>query len=188
MGLLTVIKKAKRKEKEMRILIVGLDNAGKTTIVRRLNGEEDISMICPTLGFNIQTLEFKGYKLNIWDVGGQKSLRPFWRNYFEATDAIVWVVDSADRSRLEDCKRELDVLLMEERLSGATLLLLANKQDVGGALTVEEIGQVLDFSGISATRRHVRACGCSAVTGGGLRDGFAWLVEDVAARVYLYSN
>ena len=86
----------------MRLLMLGLDNAGKTTILKRFNGE-DIDTISPTLGFNIKTLEHRGFKLNFWDVGGQKSLRSYWRNYFEATDGLIWVVDSADRIRLKDC-------------------------------------------------------------------------------------
>ena len=78
-------------------------------------------------------------QLNIWDIGGQKSLRSYWRNYFEATDAMVWVVDSADVWRLEDCKAELHNLLKEERLAGATLLILANKQDQASALSGRQI-------------------------------------------------
>lgn len=82
----------------MRLLMVGLDNAGKTTVVKRLNGE-DISSISPTLGFSIKSMQFGEYRLNIWDVGGQKSLRAYWRNYYERTDGLVWVVDSADKFR-----------------------------------------------------------------------------------------
>lgn len=109
------------------LLCSGLDNAGKTTIVKKFNGE-DISTIAPTLGFTIHTLEYMGYRLNAWDVGGQHSLRSYWRNYFETTDALIWVVDSSDRLRLDDCREELNKLLVEERLVGATLLVLANKQ------------------------------------------------------------
>lgn len=119
----------------------GLDNAGKTTILKRLNGE-NIDTIEPTLGFNINTLEHRGYTLNFWDVGGQKSLRSYWRNYFESTDGLVWVVDSADKMRLDNCKAELHNLLQEERLAGATLLVLANKQDVPGALSSKDIKDV----------------------------------------------
>ncbi|WFC99249.1 hypothetical protein MYAM1_001993 [Malassezia yamatoensis] len=75
------------------------------------------------------------------DVGGQRSLRPYWRNYFEKTDAIVWVVDSSDHTRLDDGKEELWMLLQEEKLAGASLLVFANKQDVPGALTPEQIKQ-----------------------------------------------
>ncbi|XP_052882316.1 ADP-ribosylation factor-like protein 2 [Gossypium arboreum] len=83
------------------------------------------------------------YTLNIWDVGGQRTIRSYWRNYFEQTDGLVWVVDSSDLRRLDDCKMELDNLLKEERLSGASLLILANKQDIKGALTQAEIAKIL---------------------------------------------
>uniref|UniRef100_A0A8C9H0Z0 ADP-ribosylation factor-like protein 2 n=1 Tax=Piliocolobus tephrosceles TaxID=591936 RepID=A0A8C9H0Z0_9PRIM len=103
----------KQKERELQLLMLGLDNAGKTTILKKFNGE-DIHTISPTLGFNIKTLEHRGFKLNIWDVGGQKSLRSYWRNYFESTDGLIWVVDSADHQRMQDCQRELQSLLVEE--------------------------------------------------------------------------
>lgn len=131
MGLLTIIRKTKRKEKEMRLLMVGLDNAGKTTVVKRLNNE-DISTTSPTLGFQIKSMTYGTYRLNIWDVGGQKSLRAYWRNYYEKTDGLVWVVDSVDVIRMEDCRKELHELLQEEKVAGATLLVLANKQDIEG--------------------------------------------------------
>jgi GTPase SAR1 family protein len=82
------------------------------------------------------------YKLNIWDVGGQKTLRPYWRNYYEKTDGLIWVVDSADLARLGDCRAELAGLLQEERLFGATLLILANKQDIPSALSLPQIEEV----------------------------------------------
>nr|GMC79475.1 ADP-ribosylation factor-like protein 2 [Ipomoea batatas] len=113
MGLLSIIRKIKKKEKEMRILMVGLDNSGKTTIVLKINGE-DTSVISPTLGFNIKTIAYQKYTLNIWDVGGQKTIRSYWRNYFEQTDGLVWVMDSSDLRRLDDCRYELHNLLKEE--------------------------------------------------------------------------
>lgn len=97
----------------MRILMLGLDNAGKTTIVKRLMNE-DVNTVSPTLGFIIKTIEYEGYRLNIWDVGGQKTLRTYWRNYFEKTDALIWVVDATDRLRITDCRQELGSLLLEE--------------------------------------------------------------------------
>ncbi|XP_071657633.1 ADP-ribosylation factor-like protein 2 isoform X2 [Patagioenas fasciata] len=165
MGLLTILKKMREKERELRLLVLGLDNAGKTTLLKRLNGE-DVGGTAPTLGFNIKTLEHRGFKLNVWDVGGQSSLRSYWRNYFESTDGLVWVVDSSDRQRLQICQRELRGLLGEERLAGATLLVLANKQDLPGALPATDIRQ-----------------GCSAVTGQNLLGGIDWLLDDIAARI-----
>ncbi|GJW21174.1 nucleolar protein 6 [Tanacetum coccineum] len=183
MGLLSIIRKIKRKEKEMRILMVGLDNSGKTTIVLKINGE-DTSVISPTLGFNIKTMTYDKYTLNIWDVGGQKTIRSYWRNYFEQTDGLVWVVDSSDLRRLDDCKYELDNLLKEERLSGASLLVFANKQDIQGALSPDEIAKVLNLDAMDKTR-HWRIVGCSAYTGDGLLEGFDWLVQDIASRIYV---
>ncbi|KAH9771652.1 ADP-ribosylation factor-like protein 2 [Citrus sinensis] len=183
MGLLSIIRKIKKKEKEMRILMVGLDNSGKTTIVLKINGE-DTSVISPTLGFNIKTVTYQKYTLNIWDVGGQRTIRSYWRNYFEQTDGLVWVVDSSDLRRLDDCKMELDNLLKEERLSGASLLILANKQDINGALTPTEIAKVLNLEAMDKTR-HWKIVGCSAYTGEGLLEGFDWLVQDIASRIYL---
>ncbi|CAL1527522.1 unnamed protein product [Lymnaea stagnalis] len=181
MGLLTILKKMKQKEKEVRLLMLGLDNAGKTTILKKFNGE-DIDTISPTLGFNIKTLEHRGFKLNIWDVGGQKSLRSYWRNYFESTDALIWVVDSADRMRLSDCKKELHSLLVEERLSGATLLVFANKQDLPGSLTAREIREALDLDSIKT--HHWLIQDCSAVTGANLLNGMDWVVNDIASRIF----
>ncbi|KAI8542467.1 hypothetical protein RHMOL_Rhmol08G0139900 [Rhododendron molle] len=226
MGLLSIIRKIKRKEKEMRILMVGLDNSGKTTIVLKINGE-DTSIISPTLGFNIKTITYNKYTLNIWDVGGQRTIRSYWRNYFEQTDGLVWVVDSSDLRRLDDCQFELHNLLKEEadyaifccgadatqmsyvrkmvkdplqlsisnvksedrcnnghRLSGASLLILANKQDIQGALSPHEIAKVLNLEGLDKTR-HWEIVGCSAYTGAGLLEGFDWLVQDIASRIYM---
>lgn len=122
MGLLSILRKIKEKEQEMRIIILGLDNAGKTTVMKKLCGE-DVSEISPTVGFNIKTLEYNNYMLNIWDVGGQKSIRPFWRNYFEQTDGIVWVVDSVDKFRMEECRLQLREILNQEKLAGKYLVL-----------------------------------------------------------------
>jgi len=166
----------------MRILMLGLDNAGKTTILKKFNGE-DITAISPTLGFNIQTLEYKGFKLNIWDIGGQKSLRSYWRNYYETNDAVVWVVDSADSGRFGDCKNELLTLLQEEKLAGATFLIFANKQDLKGAISPDEIRKILDLDSIAT--HHWRIQPCSAVTGDGLSEGIDWVVSDIASRIFL---
>ena len=133
-------------------------------------------------GFNIKTLDHRGFKLNIWDVGGQKSLRSYWRNYFEATDGLIWVVDSADKRRLEDCRKELHALLGEERLLGATLLVFANKQDLPGSLTMEEIGAVLELEKVKS--HHWQILGCSAVTGQNLLQGVDWLLDDISKRIF----
>ena len=175
----------------------GLALLGKTTITKQFCGEP-IDSIEPTLGFNIQTIQHgkNGYNLNLWDVGGQKSIRAYWRNYFESTDGLIWVVDSADRTRLQMCRHELDQLLQQERLAGASLLIFANKQDVAGALSTSEISQVLgllvegdDSSSSNSNKRyenrHWHIHRCSAVTGEGLAEGMDWLVDDIASRIFM---
>jgi signal recognition particle receptor subunit beta len=93
----------------------------KTTIMKRVLGE-DHTEISPTVGFNIKSLEFQGFLLNMWDVGGQKSIRSYWRNYFEQTDGIIWVIDSVDRFRLEECKLQLRDILKQEVIFFSSLV------------------------------------------------------------------
>ncbi|KAF7553616.1 hypothetical protein G7Z17_g3488 [Cylindrodendrum hubeiense] len=181
--MLSILRKARLKDKEMRILMLGLDNAGKTTIVKKVMGE-DVSTVSPTLGFIIKTIDYEGYKLNIWDVGGQKTLRSYWRNYFEKTDALIWVVDATDRLRIEDCRDELQGLLQEERLGGASLLVFANKMDVEGCMTEQEILASLQLEAIRTHRWHILPC--SAMTGVNLKEGLAWVVDDAKKRLFLY--
>ncbi|CAM9808476.1 unnamed protein product [Phaeothamnion confervicola] len=164
----------------------GLDNAGKTTIVKKFNGE-DICSISPTLGFDISTLEHRGYSLNVWDVGGQQTIRSYWRNYFEQTDGLVWVVDAADRARLDICRSELADLLKQEKLAGASLLVFANKQDLAGALPPDEIAKALGLRAEAFGTRHWSILGCSAVTGAGLVEGMDWMVGDISSRIFMMS-
>jgi ADP-ribosylation factor-like protein 2 len=148
---------------------------------------EPIEGIPPTVGFNIKTIPaFLGFKLNIWDVGGQRSIRTFWRNYFEQTDGLIWVVDSADVARLDDCRKELFSLLKEERLAGASLLILANKQDLDGACNLQQISEHLEISSIQATGRHCAIFACSAwAQPESILAGFNWVVGDIGKRVYV---
>merc|ERR1712139_469954 len=128
--------------KEVRILILGLDNAGKTTILYRLQADEVVQTI-PTIGFNVETVQYKNIKFQVWDLGGQSSIRPYWRCYYPNTNAIIFVVDSADRERLAVARQELQAMLDEEELKDAILLVLANKQVQTGALGAKEISEAL---------------------------------------------
>ncbi|XP_024409228.2 ADP-ribosylation factor-like protein 2 isoform X2 [Desmodus rotundus] len=118
MGLLTILKKkVMQKERELQLLMLDLDNAGKATVLKKKFNGETINTISLTLGFNIKTLEPQGFKLNLWDVGSQKSQHPYWWNYFESTAGLTWVVDSTHLQRMQGCQRELQSLLMEECLA-----------------------------------------------------------------------
>ncbi|KAG9508513.1 ADP-ribosylation factor-like protein 2, partial [Fragariocoptes setiger] len=181
MVLQKILRKIRREERQIRILILGIDNAGKTTLVKQLNGD-DVNTVSPTLGFKITTFQYDKYTLNLWDVGGQKSLRTYWKNYFESTDGLVWVVDCADTLRIEMCKRELHDLLKEERLAGATLLVSANKQDLPGAVTSDQLTTMLELPSIKT--HHWKIFPVCALTGDNLINSIDWLISDIGNRIY----
>ncbi|GLC42262.1 ADP-ribosylation factor protein 3 [Pleodorina starrii] len=176
MGLLTLIRGLKRKEGEARILVLGLDNAGKTTILRALS-EEDITTITPTQGFNIKSLSRDGFNLKIWDIGGQKTIRPYWRNYFDQTDALIYVIDSSDRKRLDESHDELTHLLEDDKMAGVPLLVFANKQDLMGAAAADEIAETLQLTSIRDRPWQIQAA--SAKNGTGLKEGMEWVLKQV---------
>ncbi|CAO1634181.1 unnamed protein product [Jaminaea pallidilutea] len=186
MGLLTIIRKSNYKDKQLRVLFLGLDNSGKSTIVKRLLKAPNWQDLSPTLGFDIQSLSYQGFTLNIWDIGGQKTLRPYWRNYFERTDGLIWVIDSYHRERMSECREELwNLMVAEDRLASCSLLVLANKQDIPGAMSLEEIGAALDLDELMRTRKgDATILACSAVQGRGYEEGLSWLVQDCKKRLY----
>ncbi|CAD7941517.1 unnamed protein product [Amoebophrya sp. A25] len=165
-------------KKEVRILILGLDNAGKTTILYRLKVDQVISTT-PTIGFNVETVNYKNICFQVWDLGGQSSIRPYWRCYFPNTNAIIYVVDSIDRERLQDAKEELSLMLGEEELTGVPLLVLANKQDLPNAMTAAEVSEGLGLTEIRS--RQWAIFQTSALRGSGIMEGLDWLVNVIAA-------
>jgi len=116
----------------------------------------------------------------VWDIGGQKAIRPYWKNYFENTDGLVYVVDSSDEVRLKECVEELFSLLGEETLKSVPLLVFANKQDLQFALDAEEILNTLNLSSITDRTWTIQAC--SAVTKEGLQEGMEWLVKTISEK------
>ncbi|XP_054060692.1 ADP-ribosylation factor-like protein 3 isoform X2 [Rissa tridactyla] len=171
MGLLSILRKLKSApDQEVRILLLGLDNAGKTTLLKQL-ASEDISHITPTQGFNIKSVQSQGFKLNVWDIGGQRKIRPYWRNYFENTDILIYVIDSADRKRFEETGQELAELLDEEKLSGVPVLIFANKQDLLTAAPASEIAEGLNLHTIRDRVWQIQSC--SALSGEGVQAHFS---------------
>jgi ADP-ribosylation factor protein 1 len=137
-------------KKEMRILMVGLDAAGKTTILYKLKLGEIVTTI-PTIGFNVETVEYKNIQFTVWDVGGQDKIRPLWRHYFQNTQGIIFVVDSNDRDRIVEAREELQRMLNEDELRDALLLVFANKQDLPNAMNAAE---VTDKLGLHSLRQR----------------------------------
>merc|ERR1712194_549077 len=129
-------------KQEKRILMVGLDAAGKTTILYKFKLGEVVTTI-PTVGFNVETVEYKNLNFTVWDVGGQDKIRPLWRYYYQGTNALIYVVDSNDRDRTEDAREELMKMLDEDEMRDAVLLVFANKQDLPNAMTAAEVTEKL---------------------------------------------
>lgn len=174
MGLLSLLRRfQKETDREVKILLLGLDNAGKTTILKSL-ADEDVTHIMPTQGFNIKSVNSKGLKLNVWDIGGQKKIRPYWKNYFENIDVLIYVIDSSDKKRFDETGEELLELLEEEKLGSVPVLIYANKQDLYKSAPPAEIAQSLQLSS-SIRDRKWQIQACSAITKEGIQEGMEWV-------------
>jgi len=158
--------------KEMRILMVGLDAAGKTTILYKLKLGEIVTTI-PTIGFNVETVEYKNINFTVWDVGGQDKIRPLWRHYFQNTQGLIFVVDSNDRERATEACEELSKMLNEDELRDAALLVFANKQDLPNAMSVAEITEKLGLHSLRQRKWYIQST--CATSGDGLYEGLDWL-------------
>jgi len=169
-------------KREMRILMVGLDAAGKTTILYKLKLGEIVTTI-PTIGFNVETVEYKNISFTVWDVGGQDKIRPLWRHYFQDTQGIIFVVDSNDRERAGEAREELLRMLQEDDLRDAVLLVLANKQDLPHAMKPAEVTDALGLSALRAKERRWCVKGTIATSGHGLYEGLDWLADQITKRL-----
>ncbi|WEJ97139.1 hypothetical protein PSN45_004687 [Yamadazyma tenuis] len=161
------------KNREMRILMLGLDNAGKTTILYKLKLGKT-SQTVPTVGFNVETVKQKNVSFAVWDCGGQERIRPLWRHYFTGTDALIYVVDSSDLDRLEESKKELLRVISDKELSECLLIVLANKQDVGNAIKPKELIEKFELNHLPGN--HVwSVIPTIAINGTGLVETLNWI-------------
>ncbi|ODA78916.1 hypothetical protein RJ55_04506 [Drechmeria coniospora] len=164
--------------KEMRLLMLGLDAAGKTTILYKLKLGQDVTTI-PTVGFNVETVSYKNVKFNVWDVGGQDKIRPLWRHYFSGTQGLIFVIDSADRNRIDEARQELHRIINDREMKDSLLLVFANKQDLADAMKPQEVTDALQLTKLKDKVWYVvPSC---ATTGEGLLEGLAWLSNNVKA-------
>jgi small GTP-binding protein len=164
-------------KKTMRILMVGLDAAGKTTILYKLKLGEVVTTI-PTIGFNVETVEYKNVSFTVWDVGGQDKIRPLWRHYYQNTQGLIFVVDSNDRERLSEAREELMKMVEEDELRDAIVLVFANKQDLPNAMPVNELQSALGLQQLKNRQWYVQ--GTCATEGVGLYEGLDWLADILA--------
>ncbi|KAF7225896.1 putative ADP-ribosylation factor-like protein 5C [Nothobranchius furzeri] len=179
MGLLLAKMMAVFGDAEHKVVIVGLDNAGKTTILYQFLTKEAVHT-SPTIGSNVEEITVRNTHFMVWDIGGQESLRASWYSYYCNTEIVILVVDSTDRERLTVTKEELHRMLAHEDLKNAAVLILANKQDIKGSMTAAEISQCLTLDSLTTRSWHVQAC--CALTGEGLPASLDWMRSKVVAN------
>ncbi|XP_010463760.1 PREDICTED: ADP-ribosylation factor 1-like 2 [Camelina sativa] len=169
---------------EMRVVMLGLDAAGKTTILYKLHIGEVLSTV-PTIGFNVEKVQYKNVMFTVWDVGGQEKLRPLWRHYFNNTDGLIYVVDSLDRERIGKAKQEFQDIIRDPFMLNSIILVFANKQDMRGAMSPREVCEGLGLLELKNRKWHIQ--GTCALQGDGLYEGLDWLsstLKEVKAAGY----
>ncbi|KAL9642277.1 hypothetical protein ABK040_007276 [Willaertia magna] len=184
---------------QSRILILGLDNSGKTSLIKTfgivtqpkkkdekeiIQEEDDISII-PTIGYNVKEVKYKGLTFNCWDLGGQRNIRGLWKHYYKGSNGIIYVVDSADRERLKESKQELLNLLEDQDLKSVPILIFANKKDKEGALTATELIAQFDLEeniGLQQQGRDWYVESISTLSGDGIENGLKWFASKIKKR------
>ncbi|XP_032081678.1 ADP-ribosylation factor-like protein 14 [Thamnophis elegans] len=166
-----LINSTQLKIKEAQIIMLGLDSSGKSTLLYKLKCNE-VFLTEPTVGFNVEMIKTsKDMTLTIWDVGGQQKMRTAWDNYLEDTDCLVYVVDSSDKRHLEESKKELELILRHDSIKNVPVVVLANKQDLPGALSAEEVTEKLNMKK-QCQNQNWYVQPCCALTGVGLSEAF----------------
>jgi|UniRef100_A0AC35GP39 ADP-ribosylation factor-like protein 5B len=162
--------------KEHKVIIVGLDNAGKTTILYQLLTGEVVHT-SPTIGSNVEEIVWRNIHFLMWDIGGQESLRTSWSSYYQATDFVIIVIDSTDRKRLSIIREQMYKMLAHEDLAKASILVYANKQDVKGSMSAAEISNELNLTSVKSHQWQIQAC--CALTGAGIQKGLEWIASNI---------
>ncbi|KAJ1628213.1 ADP-ribosylation factor 1 [Pavlovales sp. CCMP2436] len=164
-----------------RVLILGLDAAGKTSILYRLKLGTVVTTI-PTIGFNVESVQTGKVTIACWDIGGKDKMRPLWRPYYQGASAVVAVVDTHDLDRLEDAVENITRVLEEEGPKGVPVLVLLNKIDIpGDRISADKFYKLLSSRLQDALPQQLYLQECSAHKGIGLVEGFAWLGEALDA-------
>lgn len=168
-----------RQKKQFKIAVVGLDAAGKTTMLNFLRFDKNIETL-PTIGVNVEVLQRENVNLSIFDLGGQMHFRNLWGTLMRGSSAIIFVIDSSDRARLEEAKTELWNVLLDPQFPDAPLLVVANKQDVEGAMDVNEIISVCNLDNLEKMGNrswHIQPT--VATTGQGVEEAILWIVMEL---------
>lgn len=157
---------------EKRLLMLGLDNSGKTTILYKLK-LGDVVKTVPTIGFNVETINYKNLDLTIWDLGGQDKIRPLWRHYYQGVSAIIFIIDAADTARMNEVMDEILILDNETILQDCKFLFYLNKMDLPNPIKPSQFAMELEKI-IKRNRTYYVQQSC-AKSGDGLYEGLEWL-------------
>ncbi|KAK3943653.1 P-loop containing nucleoside triphosphate hydrolase protein [Diplogelasinospora grovesii] len=160
---------------EMDVTMIGLQNAGKTSLLRVLSGGEFTIDSIPTVGFNMKRVQRGHVTLKCWDLGGQPRFRPMWERYCRGVNAIVFIVDIADLALLPTARSELHSVMSQPSLDGIPLLVLGNKSDLPNKLSVDELIDAMDLKNIA--HREVSCYGISAKEETNLDAVLQWLMK-----------
>jgi len=164
-------------KKEKRLLMLGLDAAGKTTLLYNFKLGEIINTV-PTIGFNVEEVQYKNINFTVFDVGGQERLRPLWRHYFVGSDALIYLIDSADYERHNESCDELHSILQDYDFpSTSPVLIFANKQDLPNAINASKLAEILQLNKLKQRAWYIQPC--VATNGTGLIEGMEWLREQL---------
>lgn len=170
------------RKREVNVLVVGLDNSGKTTVMNHFKPRDlKVQEIVPTVGFNVEKFALKNLKITAFDMSGQGRYRSLWEHYYKGIEAIIFVVDSSDTLRMVVAKDELETMLKHSDFRGKEIpfLFLANKIDLPEAMSASKISQILGLDELPNSW-HIQ--GSNAMTGEGLDEGFMWLSEQLMRR------
>ena len=168
-----------RGNQDFKLLMIGLDSAGKTTILYKMK-LNDVVSAAPTIGFNLEEINVNNVKIKVWDLSGQERMRSVWKHYFESVNGVIFVIDSSDVARINDARDELHSIIAEAL--GVPILILANKQDKPGALSYFELRDQLALRGDTECRGGIRVQETSAIQNKGLKEGFEWIAKQITKK------
>jgi ADP-ribosylation factor related protein 1 len=166
------------------VVLLGLDNAGKTTFLEQTKTKFNrnykginLNRVTTTVGLNIGRIEVQGVRLSFWDLGGQEELQTLWDKYYSESHGVIYVVDSSDIMRMDESKEAFDKMIKNEQLAGVPLLLVANKQDIPESLSLKRMKEIFDSSSQSVGHRDLNSIEASALKGDGISESIEWIVN-----------